>query len=194
MSARANVVLPAPRSPDSVMRSPGSSALAMSIAKRRVASSSGKVSEKLAPAGAVNSMWVSLLRRRQAGGFGEWENTRDRGALSHGGIDRYLAAVQFDKRADQGEPDSGAAMLRAEGMSFEPVEHLFQHIGRNARPHIGHREDDRIRPALGHQSDDRSRRRKTQGIGQKIEQNLPQAQLVRDKTADIRGHLDVERD
>src|SRR5262249_8685914 len=118
MSARANVVLPAPRSPDSVMRSPGSSALAISIAKRRVASSSGNVSEKLAPPGAVKSMWVSLLRRRQAGGFGEWENTCDGGALSHGGIDRHLAAVQFDKRADKRKPDSRTAMLGAERVSY----------------------------------------------------------------------------
>src|SRR5262249_31230769 len=97
MSARANVVLPAPRSPDSVMRSPGSSALAMSIARRRVASSSGNVSEKLAPPGAVNSMWVSLLRRRQAGGFGEGGKTCGGGALAHSRIDPYLAGLQIDK-------------------------------------------------------------------------------------------------
>src|SRR5262249_51573881 len=114
MSARANVVLPAPRSPDSVMRSPGSSALAISIAKRRVASSSGNVSEKLAPPGAVKSMGVSLLRGGQAGGFGEWENTCDGGALSHSRIDRHLPPMQLDKRADKRKPNSGAAMLGAE--------------------------------------------------------------------------------
>src|SRR5436305_11351195 len=101
MSARANVVLPAPRSPDSVMRSPGSSAAAMSVAKRRVASSSGNVTIALAPSGAVRSMLRSLLRRRQADGFGEGKGTCDSGALSHRRIERHLAAVQFYERTDQ---------------------------------------------------------------------------------------------
>ena len=47
MSMRANVVLPAPRSPERVTRSPGSSALAISIASRWVACSSGSTTEKL---------------------------------------------------------------------------------------------------------------------------------------------------
>ena len=56
MSARANVVLPAPRSPDSVTRSPGSSATATSAANRAVASSFGKVMVKLVPPVAVGNM------------------------------------------------------------------------------------------------------------------------------------------
>src|SRR3974377_2095519 len=95
MSARANVVFPAPRSPDSVTRSPGSSAPARSVAKRRVASSSGNVTVKLAPRGAVKSIAVPLLRRRQVGSFGEGEGTCDGGALSQGRSDRHLPAVQF---------------------------------------------------------------------------------------------------
>src|SRR5215471_11980357 len=47
MSVRTSVVLPAPRSPDSVTKSPACSELAMSIASRRVACSSGSATEKL---------------------------------------------------------------------------------------------------------------------------------------------------
>src|SRR5215471_13494702 len=125
MSARAKVVLPAPRSPESVMRSPGSRAAARSVAKRRVASSSGNVTVKLGPVGAVKSIAVPLLRRRQVGGFGKGEGTCDGGTLSQGRSDRDLAAVQFDKRPDQRKPDAGPAVARAERMGFEPVEHFF---------------------------------------------------------------------
>jgi hypothetical protein len=45
--ARAKVVLPAPKSPDSVTRSPGPSAAAMSTISRRVASSSASATVKL---------------------------------------------------------------------------------------------------------------------------------------------------
>ncbi len=47
--ARANVVLPAPRSPDSVTRSPGSSAAAMSVTSRSVACSLASATVKLDP-------------------------------------------------------------------------------------------------------------------------------------------------
>src|SRR5439155_13105273 len=51
--ARANVVLPAPSTPESVIMSPGASALATSTISRRVACSSGSTAEKLASAGVV---------------------------------------------------------------------------------------------------------------------------------------------
>src|SRR5215472_13113498 len=122
------MVLPAPRSPDNVIRSPGSSVPAISAAKRRVASSSGNVTAKLAPRGAVKSIAVPLLGRRQVGGFGEGEGTCDGGALSQGRCDRHLAAVQFHKRPHQRKADAGPAIARAERMGFEPVKYLFQHV------------------------------------------------------------------
>src|ERR1700724_3747277 len=71
MSARAKVVLPAPRSPDSVTRSPGSSAAAMSMAKRTVACSFGNVTVKLVPPVALGNMAAPRYRcrgpRRPAG-------------------------------------------------------------------------------------------------------------------------------
>src|SRR5258707_15643247 len=56
MSVRTSVVLPAPRSPESVTKSPPWSELAMSIASRRVACSSGNATEKLDGAGAGRAM------------------------------------------------------------------------------------------------------------------------------------------
>ena len=50
MSVRASVVLPAPRSPESVTMSPGSITLAISTISRRVVCSSGSTAEKLASA------------------------------------------------------------------------------------------------------------------------------------------------
>src|SRR5215470_9844622 len=172
MSARANVVFPAPRSPDSVMRSPGSSAPARSVAKRRVASSSGNVAVKLAPRGAVKSIFFPLLRRRQIGGFGKGKGTCDGGALSQGRTDRHLAAVQFHKRPDQRKPDAGAAIARAERMGFEPVEHFFLHVRRDAGAGIGNRERKGVGPAFGMQSNGRAGRGEIQGVRQKIEEDL----------------------
>src|SRR5580700_11250403 len=125
ISARANVVLPAPRSPDSVTRSPGSSAAATSAANRCVAPPSGSVSVKLAPPGPVRSMDVPLPRRAQPGGFGEWECTGDSGALSHRGSNGHRAAVEFHEGTNQRKADSGTAMLRSQRVRLEPVEDLF---------------------------------------------------------------------
>src|SRR5262249_60705476 len=47
MSVRTSVVLPAPRSPESVTKSPAWSELAMSIASRRVGYSSGSATQKV---------------------------------------------------------------------------------------------------------------------------------------------------
>src|SRR6202035_1350010 len=95
ISARANVVLPAPRSPDSVMRSPGSSAAAMSVMKRCIAVSFGNTIVKLAPPEVVGSIDLPcLLGRRQLGGLLERKRACDRGAAADLGIDTHRPAVQ----------------------------------------------------------------------------------------------------
>src|SRR5580704_2862764 len=101
MSARANVVFPAPRSPDSVTRSPGSSAAAISVMNRRVASSFGNVTAKLAPPGMVRSMGTPLLGRRQRGGFTQREGTCHGSALSDSRLDVDRPAMQFHERAHE---------------------------------------------------------------------------------------------
>src|SRR6478752_69686 len=191
MSARANVVLPAPRSPERATTSPGSSELAMSTASRWVACSSGNTAEKLEVPAVVNTTIAvlaigqsgdapvlpehdpekacpgldpglaalfgqrscsnkelerhgetsrshSALGRRALGAMPEGKDADDGGAAADGGFQRYRAAVQLDKRAHQREAETGAAMARAERMSFEPIEYLVLDIGRDARAAVGH--------------------------------------------------------
>src|SRR5215813_9041271 len=175
MRVRTSVVLPAPRSPESVRKSPASSELAMSIASRRVASSSGNATEKLDVAEAVSGMACldarspgdrqQASRRRSLGGMIEREDAGDRGAAADGGFERHRAAVQLHERAHQGEAEARAAVARAERVSLEPIEHLALHIGRDAGPAIGHREYDGVPAPLGGKRNDLTAGRKAHGIG-----------------------------
>src|SRR5262249_35168884 len=165
----------APRSPESVTKSPAWSELAMSIASRRVACSSGSATEKLDAAEAVRAMACLDVRSRgpgrQAarprslgGGVGRGD-AGDRGAAADAGSDRPQAAVQPDERAHQGEAEARAAVARAERVSLEPIEHLVLYIGRDAGPAIGHREYDGVPAPLGGKRNDLAARRKAHGIG-----------------------------
>src|SRR5262245_21420852 len=133
MSARANVVLPAPRSPESVIRSPGASALAMSIISRSVACSSGSTTEKLAPPGLVSSIAMAgrlPLARSRRGPLArlpdlpQREDAGDGGAAADRRIERHRAAVQLHERTHQRQPKAGTAMAGAERVGLEPIEHL----------------------------------------------------------------------
>src|SRR5215470_17957774 len=134
MRARTNIVLPAPRSPDSVTRSPGSSELAMSTASRWVACSSGSTIEKLevtleVPDG-VSSIDMgeplpeagrparAMLRRRPLGLPVEREDAGHGGAAPDRGFERHRAAVQLDEGAHQREAEAGAAVAGAERMGL----------------------------------------------------------------------------
>src|SRR5262252_5941450 len=191
MSVRTSVVLPAPRSPESVTKSPACSELAMSIASRRVAYSSGSATEKLDVPEAVRAMACLDARsrghgrqascRRSRGGMIEREDAGDRGAAADGGFERHRTAVQLHERAHQGEAEARAAVARAERMGLEPIEHLVLYIGRDARPAIGHREYDGIPAPLSGKGNDLAAGRKAHGIGQQIEQRLAHAPLVGDE-------------
>src|ERR1700737_3428882 len=146
MSARAKAVLPAPRSPDSVTRSPGSSELAISMASRAVACSSGRITEKLDVPEVVRSIAMpappigTRSRRRSPCAMIERKHAGDGGAAAHGGFERDRSAMQLDEGAHQREPQSGATVPRTERMGLEPIEHLVLHIGGNARAAISHGE------------------------------------------------------
>src|SRR5262245_41194690 len=175
MSVRTSVVLPAPRSPESVTKSPAVSELAMSIASRRVACSSGSATEKLDVAEAVRAMACldaracgdrqRESRRRSLGALIEREDAGHRGAAADGGFERHRAAVQLHERTHQGEAEARAAVARAERMGLEPIEHLVLYIGRDAGSAIGHREQDGIPGPLGGKRNDLAAGRKAHGIG-----------------------------
>src|SRR5260370_23175145 len=108
MGVRRRVVLPARRSRESVTKAPPWRELAMSIASRRVACSSGNATEKLDVAEAVSAMACldarspgdrqQASRRRSLGGVIEREDAGDRGAAADGGFERHRAAVQLHER------------------------------------------------------------------------------------------------
>src|SRR5215470_7164274 len=111
MSARTKVVLPAPRSPESVTVSPGLSAPATSIISLRVASSSGSTTEKLerpvvssmdipAPLAALDGGRPNgTSRRGSLARLSEREHAGDGGAASDRRIECHRAAVQLHKGA-----------------------------------------------------------------------------------------------
>src|SRR5205809_6031841 len=112
MSARAKAVLPAPRSPESVTRSPGSSEFAMSIASRWVACSSGSATEKLDVPAVVRSIAMAApLAQAVAGSCRrslrlkiERKNARDSGAAAEGRFEPHRATMQLDEGAHQRKP------------------------------------------------------------------------------------------
>src|SRR5262249_60467059 len=123
MSVRTSVVLPAPRSPERVTKSPAFSELAMSMAGRRVACSSGSATEKLDVAEAVRAMACldvrlrghgqRASRRRSLGALIEREDAGDRGAAADGGFERYRAAVQLHERAHHAKAQAPTPVPRA---------------------------------------------------------------------------------
>src|SRR3954463_4479924 len=203
MSARANVVLPAPRSPESVMTSPGSSAVAMSTISRMVACSSGRTAEKLVMPDRVSGIATALAlraamaiasRRGPLAGMAEREHAGDRGAAADGGVEGHRAAVQLDEGAHERKSEAGAAVMRAQGICLEPIEHPVLHVRRDAGALVRNREHQGVLQPLGRQRNGLARRRKAYGVGQKIEQGLTHPGLVGDEAADIRGGAEIELD
>src|SRR5262245_26995432 len=174
MSARANVVLPAPRSPESVTRSPGSRALAMSIASRWVACSSGSTTEKLEVPDVVGSsaMMATISRRRALGPVVEREHAGDGGAATDRRFQRHRATVQLHERAHEREAEPGPAMARAERMGLKPVEDLVLDVGRDAGTTIGHREHHGILQPPSGKGHGLAGGREAHRIGEEIEQRL----------------------
>src|SRR3954452_12453817 len=205
MSARTKVVLPAPRSPESVTVSPGLSAPATSIISLRVASSSGSTTEKLERP-VVSSMDIpaplaALRGRRPNGGsrrgslagLSKREHAGDGGAAPDRRVERHGAAVQPHKGAHQRQAQASAAMPRAEGVGLEPIEYLILHIRRDAGAVVGNREHHGILEPLGCERNGPARGRKAYRVGQQIEQRLTDPPLVRHETADVGGGPDLER-
>ena len=83
------------------------------------------------------------------------------------------------------ETKTRAAMRRTLGAAFEPVEQLVLDVAGNAGAAIGNRERHLLRRARRREGDGFARRRKPDGVGEKIVQDLPHAPLVGDEAADI---------
>src|ERR1044072_1431368 len=141
MTARANAVLPTPRSPESVTRSPGLRTEATSDARRRVACSLGSAIEKLEAGETASIFRASLvahdLVRKPVPNFrdhallfcrrllrrpSEREDAGDGGSAAHGRIELHRTTMQLDEGTHDREPKAGAPMRRAERMTLEPAD------------------------------------------------------------------------
>src|SRR5207302_7565801 len=109
-------------------------------------------------------------------------------------IDAYLAAMQLDKRALQGQAEAGAAVPRPVRVALEPVEHLVLDVRRNARTGIGYGKHDGMLAPFCADADTRVLRREADGIGEQIIQHLHHAALVADKASDVGIDIDLEAD
>jgi hypothetical protein len=125
-------------------------------------------------------------------GGAERESAGHRRALTDCRSDLNRTAVQLDKRANQRQPDAGAAMMRSERVRLEPIEYLLQDVGRDARAAVGYRKHQRIGAAHRLENDNASGRREIHGVGEEIEQDLADSSFVGDKAADLLGGADFQ--
>src|ERR1700692_848342 len=99
--------------------------------------------------------WERSFRGVAMRGLIDWEGAGHARTRADDRIDAHLASVQFDKGAHQRQAEAGAAVPRAVGVAFEPVEYLVLDVGRNARTGVGHGEDDAVFGPDGAEADGR---------------------------------------
>src|SRR5271167_1794832 len=191
--ARTSVVLPAPRPPESATKSPGAKRFARSTARRRVASSFASAIVKLAAPGGFDciDVWavIHLFGGAERSGGRDRKNAYHRSTLSRNRLDAHLAAMQLDEGAHDRQPETGAAMAGSLGVGFEPVEYLIFDLAGNTGTVVADREDHGFGSAQCREHHGFPGRREPDGIGEQVEQDLPDAALVGDEAADVRGGL-----
>ena len=106
-----------------------------------------------------------------------------------------MAAMQFNKGAHERKPQSGAAMARAFGVRFETVKHAIQNVGRDTAPFIFHDQLHILRriTARAH-NDTPAWPAETDGIRQKIEEDLPHAFCISREAANIARHVECQQE
>ena len=182
--ARTNVVLPAPRSPDSATKSPGLSRFARSTARRRVASSSANAIENSPGRGfdcfnACAAMTYSAALREAAAAAGKMHIT----VVPSPGTDSMLTLPPCSSTNERTiERPSPAPRWRVPWVSDSNQSNTLSfHLARNPRPVIADREDHGSAARNGGEHDGPAGRREADRIGQQIEQNLADALLVGDE-------------
>src|SRR3954449_3511302 len=108
---------------------------------------------------------VSSSRGGPLGALVEREHTGHGGAEADIGLQRDAAAMQLDEGTHERKPKPGAAVMRAQRIRLEPVEHPVLHVRRDAWAAIGDREHHGIRAPYGRERNDAARRREAHGIG-----------------------------
>src|SRR5690606_23205498 len=200
MMARASVDLPAPRSPRNATTSPGLSAYASSSARGAISVSRTR--------GCIQGAVMRRKEKPHAGGTSSLschglcdrqlcrdlrEPHSDPRATAGLGLELHGPAVELDEFLGDRQPKPDAAMLRAEAAAFETLKDAMLQVLRDADPLVFHRENDHaVLPPAGH-LDGIARLRETNGVGQQIVDDLPDAGLVRYEVDGVVGNGDVER-
>ncbi len=167
--ARAAAVLPAPRSPDSVMTSPAPVSSARSAIRCAVAVSFGSASENVAGA---------VIPRRDAGRIGRAGIRRSRSCpWRH--RDRSVPRRRAVRQMSAPATGRGPAPRCREPLdvALEPVEHLVLGLGRNAGAGIRDLEHDMGVGAPRADGDDRVVRREADGVGEQVIEHLHHARV-----------------
>ena len=202
ISQRANVVLPAPRSPVSVTRSPAWNMAPSSRARCSVAASSGSSSVHVAlgrrfvqPALlSVIASWLLISAATIAAAPLAGNVQVSHGSLACGGLDVDDTAMQLHKGPDDRQSETDPVVSGTLRMALEPVEDPLDEFGRYAPAFIAYAE---------HTSPPRRSavtvtvwplREKPMRIGQQVEEHLPDALGIRNHRAEARLRLDVEPD
>ena len=102
--------------------------------------------------------------------------------------------MQLDEGPHTGQAKADAAMARADRVRLEPVEHAVDHVDRNAAALIGHLEHDLSGATQGRERDRLAGLGKADGVGQQVEENLPDALGIGAEGADVVQRDDVEMD
>src|SRR5680860_604269 len=118
---------------------------------------------------------------------------RDARALPRHRGERDGAAVSFCQALDDGQAETGAAMARALGPAFEPVEHGLLVILWNANTLICNGKGRHGTLADATKFDCPARRREADGVGEEIIEDLRDAPSIGHDRVDAGRDLDLQR-
>src|SRR5678816_3824125 len=120
------------------------------------------------------------------------ENAGDGGSAADGRIELHRTTMELDEGTHDREAESCAAMLRAERVAFEAVEHALADVGWNAGAAVGHAEHDGVVAPLDRQPHHLGGGREADRVKQKMDPHLAHPSLVGHEAADVGSGAHVE--
>ena len=120
------------------------------------------------------------------------ENAGHNCAFTRRGLDLHFATMQFHEGAHNGEAEANTAMTRTHCMRVEAIKDAIQNFERNATALIRDFEDNFTRSAQGRHGDGLSGLRKTNRIGEQIEEHLANAFAICTESANVIKRHDMQ--
>ena len=117
----------------------------------------------------------------------------DDGAVAGPAVDADRAMMQADEAFDDGKAKPRTGSPSAIAARREAVEHALQHVLRNARTLIRHREHEVAFAALAGKLHGGTFGCEIDSIGQELDENLLQPLMIGHQTAEMGGCNDLER-